>query len=50
MKKDKAYKEFRRFTDYLEEFRELYNEQERKILSDTWVVEYMEVLRKRHNQ
>ena len=50
MKKDKAVKEFGRFTDYMQEFIELYNEEERKILSNTWVVEYMAVLKKRHNQ
>ena len=40
MRKDRAVIEFGRFTDFMQEFIELYNEEERKILSDTWVVEY----------
>ena len=50
MRKDRAFIEFGLFTDFMQEFIELYNEEERKILSDTWVVEYIQVIKKRHNQ
>ena len=46
MKKDKAYKEFRRFTDYMAEFSVLYNKQERKLLADIWLIEYRDLLHK----
>ena len=49
MRKDRAFIEFGRFTDYMQQFIELYNEEERKILSDTWIAEYMQVIKKRHN-
>tara|TARA_B110000908_G_scaffold125870_1_gene147608 strand:+ start:347 stop:499 length:153 start_codon:yes stop_codon:yes gene_type:complete len=50
MRKDRAFIEFGLFTDFMQEFIELYNEEERKILSDTWIDEYYRVLKKRHNQ
>jgi len=49
MRKDRAFIEFGLFTDYMQKFIELYNEEERKILSDTWIDEYMQVIKKRHN-